>query len=168
MSTQATVNLVDDEEMSSQGSVNAPVSPPQSPTGQVPTHQVPTGLPPWPGMVQLAVTSQSGVAASHGVPSPTVPVQSTEVVATPTVQVDAPSRAETRQAFVEVSFILRDVSSTHEGVKAEMQSLAMGIEVVRRQQIGEVETIAQVHTTLQRTLSACSNLEMRVGQTEVQ
>ena len=144
MSTQATVNLVDNEEMSSQGSVNAPVPPSQSPTGQVPTYQVPTGLPPWPGMAQLAMTSQSGVVASHGVPSPTVPVQSTEVVAAPTVQVDAPSRAEMHQAFEEVSSALRDVSSTHEGVKAEMQSLAMGIEAVRRQQIGEVEKTTQV------------------------
>ena len=125
------MNLVDDEEMSSQGSVNAPVPPPESPTGQVPTYQVPTRLPPWPGMAQPVMTSQSGVAASHGVPLPTVPIQSTEVVAAPTVQVDAPSRAETCQAFAEVSFALRDVSSGHEGMKAEMQSLAMGIEEVR-------------------------------------
>ena len=95
-------------------------------------------------MAQPAVTSQSGVAASHGAPSPTVPIQSTEVVATPTVQVDAPSRADTRQVFAEVSSILRNVSSAHEGVKAEMQSLAMGIEEVHRQQVGEIETIAQV------------------------
>ena len=128
---------------------------------------MPTGLPPWPGMAQPAVTSQSGVAASHGAPSPTVPIQSTEVVATPTVQVDAPSHAETRQAFAEVSSVLRDVSSAHEGVKAEMQSLAMGIEEVRCQQIDEVETIAQVQATLQRTLSASSSLDMRVGQMEV-
>ena len=30
MSAQATVNIVDDEEMSSQGSVNAPVAPPHA------------------------------------------------------------------------------------------------------------------------------------------
>ena len=91
-----------------------------------------------------------------------------EVVAAPTIQVDAPSRAKTRQAFEEVSSALRDVSSTHEGVKADMHSLAMGIEEVRRQQIGEVEITAQIQATLQRTLSAFSRLEMRVGQTEVQ
>ena len=106
MSTQATVNLVDDEEMSSQGSVNAPVPPPQSPTGQVPTYQVPTGLPPWPGMARPVRTSQSGVVASHSVPLPTVPIQSMEVVAAPTVQVDAPSCVETRQMFEEVSSAL--------------------------------------------------------------
>ena len=98
-------------------------------------------------MVQPAMTSQSAVAASHGVPSPTVPVQSTEVVAAPTVQVDAPSHAETRQAFAEVSSTLQDVSSMHEGVKVEMQSLAMGIEEVHCQQIGEVETTTQVQAT---------------------
>ena len=54
-----------------------------------------------------------------------------EVVAALTIQVDAPSRAETHQVFEEVSSTLRDVSSAHEGVKAEMQSLAMGIEEVR-------------------------------------
>ena len=63
---------------------------------------------------------------------------------------------------------MQDVSSVHEGVKAEMQSLAMRIEEMRRQQICEVETTAQVQATLQRTLSASSSLEMRVGQMEVQ
>ena len=64
---------------------------------------------------------QSGVARTSRVVSPTVPVQSTEVVATPTMVVDAPSRAETKQAFEEVSSAFRAVSSQHEVVQLGMQ-----------------------------------------------
>ena len=140
MSAQATLNLVDDEEMSSQGSVNAPVARPSSPLlqGQQPTQQKPSGLPPWPGMPMVpfvipatkAPDQQSVVTGFHGrKAATTTPIQSTEVVATPTVPVDTPTRAETKQAFAEVSSALRDVSSQHDEVRAGMQSLASGVEV---------------------------------------
>ena len=118
MSDKATINVVDDEEMSSQGSVNAPVARPVSPVGQRPTYQTPSGLPPWPGtpmaeeLARTAQAQQSVVTGFHGgKAATTVPVQSTEVIAAPTVPVDAPTRAETKQAFEEVSSALRDVSS---------------------------------------------------------
>ena len=168
MSGQATINVVDDEEMSSQGSVNAPVAPQppvvqQGPTAMEPTEVVGTPVGWHPTMMQ-----QSGVAGRSGSPAPTVPVQSTQVVVAPTVPVDAPSRAETRRAFDEVSSVLRTVSSEHAEVRSKMQGLVSGMEALRRARAGDVKTTAQVQATLQRTLSASSSLEMRLGQTEEQ
>ena len=170
MSGRPTVNIVDNEEMSSQGSVNAPVAPAQVATQQSLSAQAqaPTEAVNVHQGVQPTVTRQSGVAGSSRAVSPTVPVQSTEVVATPTIVVDAPSRAETKQAFAEVSSAFRTVSSQQEAVQSGMQELASGVEALRRARQGDVETTAQVQATLQRTLSASSSLEMRLGQTEEQ
>ena len=63
---------------------------------------------------------------------------------------------------------MKQASSAHEEVKTEMQSLATGIEELRRTRAGDVETTLQLQQTLQRTLSTSSSLEMRVGQTEQQ
>ena len=170
MSGRPTVNIVDDEDMSSQGSVNAPVAPAQVATQQSLSAQAqaPTEAVNVSRVVQSSVTRQSGVAGSSRAADPTVPIQSTEVVATPTIVVDAPSRAETKQAFEEVSSAFRAVSSQHEAVQSGMQELASGVEALRRARQGDVETTAQVQATLQRTLSASSSLEMRLGQTEEQ
>ena len=100
--------------------------------------------------------------------SPIVPVQSTEVVATPTIVVDAPSHAETKQAFDEVSLAFCAVLSQQEVVQSGMQQLAIGVEELWRARAGDVETTAQVQATLQRTLSALSSFEMRLGQMEEQ
>ena len=165
MSGRPTVNIVDNEEMSSQGSVNAPVAPAQVATQQSLSAQAqaPTEAVNVHQGVQPTVTRQSGVAGSSRAVSPTVPVQSTEVVVTPTVVVDAPSRAETKQAFAEVSSAFRAVSSQQDAVQSGMQELASGVEALRRARQGDVETTAQVQATLQRTLSASSSLEMRLG-----
>ena len=94
------------------------------------------------------MTQQSGVAGRSGSPALTVPVQSTQVVATPTVWVDAPSRAETKRTFDEVSSVLRTVLSEHAEVRSEMQGLASGMAELRRARAGDVETTAQVQATL--------------------
>ena len=62
--------------------------------------------------------------------------------------VNAPSRAETKQAFDEVSSALHTVSSKHEEVRADMQGLASGVEELWRARVGDVETTAQVQATL--------------------
>ena len=172
MSDKATINLVDDEEMSSQGSVNAPVARTASPVAQGPTYQTPSGLPPWPGLPRAPVQpaaapdQQSVVAGpSGGRAATTVPVQSTEVIAAPTVPVDAPTRAEMKQAFAEVSSALRDVSSQHNEVRSDMGKLASGVEVLHRARASDIETTAQVQAMLQRTLSASSSIEYRLEQT---
>ena len=168
MSVQGTINVVDDEEMSSQGSVNAPVERPASPAMQ---RQTPSGLPPWPVTTRAEVaaaapTQFSVVATPSGAKAAvTTPAQSTEVVAAPTVPVDTPTRAETEQAFAEVSSALRDVSSQHDEVRANMQTLASGVEALHRARASDVETTAQVQATLQRTLSASSSIEFRLEQT---
>ena len=113
-------------------------------------------------------TQQSGIVGPSGAWSRTVLAQSTKVVACPTVPVNTPSRVETKQAFDEVSSALRTVSSKHKEVRADMQGLASGVEELRRARASDVETIAQVQATLQRTLFASSSLEMRLGQTEEQ
>ena len=106
-----TVNVVDDEEMSSQGSMNAPVAHPQSPTqGQV-RAQTPTAPASFPSIFDSVQTQQLGVAGTSRIAQTTVPVESTEVVAAPTIVVDAPTREETKQAFDEVSSALHSVSS---------------------------------------------------------
>ena len=162
MSGIPTVNVVDDEEMSSQGSVNAPVAPQPSSPQQARTVPV---QPVWhPSEGTTIATQQSSVAQ----PSASVPVESTQAVVAPTIVVDAPSREETQKAFAEVSSVLQQASSAHEEVKTEMQSLATSIEELRRTQAGDVETTSQLQKSLQRTLSASSSLEMRVGQTEQQ
>ena len=164
--------MVDDEEMSSQGSVNAPVARPSSPVVQGPTYQAPAELPPWAVLpkesilAEAAPTQQSIFAGPlGGSAATTIPVQSTEVLATPTVPVDSPTRAETQQAFAEVSSALRGVSSQHEEVRSRMQELASGVEALRRARASDVETTAQVQATLQRTISASSSMEYRLEQT---
>ena len=108
MSARATINLVDDEEMSLQGSVNGPVASPAEMVTQRPTYQTPSGLPPFPGAV-LTMTRQSTVAGPSQT-SPTVMVQSTQIIASPTIPMNAPTREETKQAFEEVSLALQVVS----------------------------------------------------------
>ena len=161
--------MVDDEEMSSQGSVNAPVARPTSPVVQGPTYQAPSGLPVLPRgsiLAEEAPTQQSIFAGPlGGSAATTIPVQSTEVFAAPTVPVDSPTRAETEKAFAEVSSALRGVSSQHEEVRSGMQELASGVEALRRARASDVETTAQVQATLQRTISASSSMEYRLEQT---
>ena len=59
--------------------------------------------------------------------------------------------------------MLQQASFAHEEVRIEIQSLATGIEELRRTQARDAETIAQLQQTLQKTLSASSSLKMRVG-----
>ena len=141
MSVQGTINVVDDEDMSLQGSVNAPVAPPSSPMVQGPMYQTPSGLHTWPGTpfpmtpfptpATTAPAQQSGVTGFHGGQEvQTTPVQSTEVVAAPTVPVDTPTRAETKQAFAEVSSALCGLSSQHDEVRSGMHQLVSGVEAL--------------------------------------
>ena len=153
--------------MSSEGSVNTPVVPQQQgAVAQAPTQQVPSRPLIWPSPRRDAATQQSDVVGPSGSVAPTIPVQSTQVLAATTIPVDTPSREETRQAFDEVSSALHSVSSAHEEVKAGMQTLASGVEQLHRARAGDVETTAQIQRTLQRTLSASGDLEQRVGQAE--
>ena len=151
MSGLPTVNVVDDEQMSSEGSVNAPVAPPHSPSVHSTRAQSPVApLDFSAGRVSpVAKILQSGTAGQRGSASVFSTVQPTEVVGASTVPVDVPTREETKQAFAEVSSALRDVSTQHDEVQAGMQSLASGVETLRRARAADLETSAQVQATLQ-------------------
>ena len=98
----------------------------------------------------------------------TVLVQSMKVIVTPIVAINVPLRAKTKQAFDEVSSVLHIVSSQQEVVHTEIRALSQEMEQMRKDYIGEMESTIQVKATLQRSLSASSSLEMRIGQAEAQ
>ena len=80
---------------------------------------------------------------------------------------NAPIWEETKQAFEEVSLAFQAVLLQHEEVKAGMQALASGVEELRCAHTGDVEMTAQVKVTLQQTLLASRQLEMRLGHAEM-
>ena len=135
MSGQPTVNLVDDDEMSSQGSVNAPVAAPrtEAPILSAGTQSsvMPSGLPLRPQLpvVQGAPTLQSSVFAT-----PTVPVvggSSSFGIVTPTTPVDVPSHQETKEAFDEVSSVFKGMIETHGQIQGDLQTLASKVEALK-------------------------------------
>ena len=124
MSGQATINVVDDEDMSSQGSVNAPVAPQQPSVQQGPAAMQLTEVVGTPVQWHPTMTQQSGVAGRSGSPAPTVPVQSTQVVAAPTVPVDCTiACGETKQAFDEVSSVVNSEGCPHRMVRSARQNI---------------------------------------------
>ena len=135
MSGQPIVNIVDDDEMSSQGSVNASmVAPGMATQVQAPTRQqyeTPSGLPPWPHspmaqtMQQPAPTEQSSVFAGCSGVVPSVPIAEGNVqpsVVAPTIPVDVPSRQETKKAFQEISPAFQDMFAKHGQIQGSLQA----------------------------------------------
>ena len=147
MSGFPTIKVVNDKEMSSRGSINTPVAPKQSATQEQLIVQLPTEVVGIPAYWKSIVTRQSGVAG----PSVIVPAQSTQVVGAPTVFVNAPTCTEMKQAFDEVSSVLQNVLSQHEELCTSMQGLASGVEELHCTRARDMETMAQVQATLQRT-----------------
>ena len=97
MSGQPTVNIVDDDKMSSQGNVDAPVAVPKIEAQVQPAMQtqyvLPSGLPLWPQslIVQVAPTTQSSVFVGPSGAAPTLPVAGGNVqptIMTPTIPVE--------------------------------------------------------------------------------
>ena len=143
------MNIVDDDEMSSQGSVNAPMAAPGTAAQvQEPTRQrleTPSGLPPWPHspmaqeMQQPTPTAQSSVFAGRSGVAPTVPVATGSVqpsVDATTVPVDAPSRQDTKEAFQEVSSAFQEMSTKHGQIQGSLQVLASTVEALKQAQQG--------------------------------
>ena len=161
MSGQPTMNIVDDDEMSSQGSVNAPMAAPGTAAQvQVPTrqrHETLSGLPPWPHspmaqeMQQPMPIAQLSVFAGRSGVAPTVPVAVGSVqlsaIAT-TIPVDTPSRQETKEAFQEVSLAFQEMSTKHGQIQGSLQVLVSTVEALKQAQQGEVASSVQVQETL--------------------
>ena len=101
MSGLPTVNVVDDEEMSSEGSVNAPVAPPRSPSVHSTRVQSPIEPVDFSGgrISPVAKTLQIEKPGPRGSSSMFSPVQSTEIIGAPTVPVDIPTREDTDTGF---------------------------------------------------------------------
>ena len=73
MSGQATINIINDEEMNSQGNVNAPVAPPPVAMLQSPAAQVPAEMMKPPFGWNPGATQWSEIVGPSGTPSLTVP-----------------------------------------------------------------------------------------------
>ena len=144
MSGQPTINIVDDDKMSSQGGVNAPIVVPsteaqvQAPARQ--PYETPFGLPLWPHSTMVQVmqmptpTTQLGVFVGRIGVAPTVPVAVGSVqlnVVGPAVPVDVPSCWETKEAFQEVSLAFQDMSVKHGQTQGSLQVLASMVEALK-------------------------------------
>ena len=141
MSTKGELYTVDDESMSSQGSVNDPTQRPIAPV-------VPTD----------ASTHQSAVG-------PHSPVAATEktVLVVPEATV---SRQEAQEAFEQVSKAIDDMTSEHGSIKSDIQELAGHL--AQAQQAKEKE-IAAVHLeTLSQTSSVRSTMEDKFSAVQTQ
>ena len=141
MSARATISLVDDEEMSLQGSVNAPMATPRttSPSQILMTQLVETsqGLPLWTGAQPVQVPApmmQSSVyVGPSGVVATVLVIGGGEpsAIAT-TIVIDAPSHKETKEAFSEVSFAFPEMSAKHGQIQEGVRALASAVEELRQ------------------------------------
>ena len=151
------MNIVDDNEMSLQGSVNAPVVVPNTRAqAQAPPRQkydTPSGLPLWPqspmaqAMRALTPTAQLSVFVGRSGVAPTIPVARGTVqpsAVAPTIPVDVLSHQETKEAFQEVSSAFKDMSKKHGQIQGGLQVLASTVEALKQAQQGEPESSAQL------------------------
>ena len=141
MSTKGELYTVDDESMSSQGSVNDPTQRPIAPV-------VPTDT--W--------THQSAVG-------PHIPVAATEktVLVVPEATV---SRQEAQEAFEQVSKAIDDMTSEHGSIKSDIQELAGHL--AQAQQAKEKEIAAVQLETLSQTSSVRSAMEEKFSAVQSQ
>ena len=133
MSGQPTINVVNDDEMGLQGSVNAPMAVPsiearvQALTRE--KYETPSGLPPWPhspmaqAMQAPTPIAQLSVFVGHSGVAPTILVAAASVqpsAVVPMVPVDMPSLQETQEAFQEVSSAFQDMSVKHGQIQGSL------------------------------------------------
>ena len=134
------MNIVDDDEMSSQGSVNAPVAAPrtEAPILSAGTQSsvLPSGLPlrPQSPVAQSAPTLQSSIVAGTSGIAPTIPVVGGAPsigTVTPTIPADVPSRQETKEAFEEVSSAFKGMTEKHGQMQGDLQTLASTVAALK-------------------------------------
>ena len=122
MSGQATVNLVDDEEMSSQGSVHSPLigssvgTPVQTPVIQQSLPVAGSPLRPQSPVARIAPTVQSSVLMQSSAFATTIPVAAASGSGqpgsvAPTIPVEVPTLEDTKATFQEVSSRFQDMSA---------------------------------------------------------
>ena len=175
MSGQPTINIVEDDEMSSQGSVHSPLigssvgTAVQSPVIQQTIPVMGSPLRPQSPVATLAPTVQSSVFAQPSAVATTIPVtpaswggRSGSV--SPTIPVEVPTLEDTKAAFQEVSSTFRDMSTQHGQIQGNLQTLASTVQALRQAKQEEQQTSVQVQEAVQRTVSVASELETRIGQ----
>ena len=140
MSGRGTINIVDDDEMSSQGSVNALVAASsvgtqvQSPMMQQTISPSRSQLWPQSPITQIVPIVQSSVFTHPSAFATTIPVArgSGQIGSiAPTILLDMPTRQETKKAFEEVSSASQDMSAQHRQIKGGLQLLVSTVEVLR-------------------------------------
>lgn len=160
MSTLGT-NWVNDEEMSSQGSVNAPVAPMDNTSGQRQELQPQDSISPGdsvPTVLPQSVQTQLSVV-SGGVPVPGTSLLVAEGV----------SRQEAEEAFSQVTTVIGEMTEEHGKIQSGLHALAGHIEHVSQQHSGEMATVtAQTQEALRRTSSKTSEMDARLTTAEVQ
>ena len=133
MSTKGEVYTVDDDSMSSQGSVNAPAHTPIPPVV--------------PGAAQA--TEQSAVG-------PHIPVTVTTEQVGPEGGI---SRQEAQSAFAQVSQALGAMTSEHRNIRSRIHELAGQLVEAHQKREQDIATIAQAN--LSRTSSVKSEMDAR-------
>ena len=169
-------NIVDDEEMSSQGSVHSPFAVTSEATHvQSPVIQqtVPSGgspLRPQSPVSRAAPTMQSSIVGTPSAFASTIPIAGgSEHIGTvsTTIPVGVPTLEETKAAFGEVSSAFQDMSAKHGQIQGNLQTLASTVAALSQAKREEQEASSQVQETLKRTASVASELEMRLGEQSV-
>ena len=169
-------NIVDDEEMSSQGSVHSPFAVTSEATHvQSPVIQqtVPSGgspLRPQSPVSRAAPTMQSSIVGTPSAFASTIPITGgSEHIGTvsTTIPVGVPTLEETKAAFGEVSSAFQDISAKHGQIQGNLQTLASTVAALSQAKREEQEASSQVQETLKRTASVASELEMRLGEQSV-
>ena len=146
-------NIVDDEEMSSQGSVHSPSvgtgdgTQVQSFVTQQTLPSPGSPLRPQSPVPRAAPTLQSSVVGMPSAFATTVPVVSGSEPSgsvTPTVPVGVPTLEETKAAFGEVSSAFQDMSARHGQIQGNLQSLATTVAALSQAKREEQEASLQV------------------------
>ena len=175
MSGQPTINIVEDDEMSSQGSVHSPLigssvgTAVQSPVIQQVMPVAGSPLRPQSPVAHIAPTVQSSVFAQPSAVATTIPVTPASWgrpsgSVSPTIPVEVPTLEDTKAAFQEVSSTFRDMSTQHGQIQGNLQTLASTVQALRQAKQEEQQTSVQVQEAVQRTVSVASELETRIGQ----
>ena len=127
------VNIVDDEEMSTQGSVHSSFAVTsegtyvQSPVIQQTVPSVGSPLRPQSPVSRVAPTMQSSIVGTPSAFASTIPIAGgSEHIGTvsTTIPVGVPMLEETKAAFGEVSFAFQDMSVEHGQIQGNSQTLA--------------------------------------------
>ena len=165
MSAQGTINIVDDDEMSSEGSANTPVVlQQQGAVAQAPTQQMPSGLPIWPNPRRNCSDPTIGALWD---PAAVLrrPFRCNLHRSLPRQRYQWIRRLERRRGRPLTRCHRPCIRCRQLTKKSKLECRRWRVEwnQLHRARAGDVETTAQIQRTLQRTLSASGDLEHARG-----